>query len=378
MTVNGQPAELSYVSQSQINFLVPDLTQFGTATVVIANTGSSATSTATVNLQNSAVGIFTLNSAGSGPGAILNGVTGAAPPVLVVTPQNSGGDLRTRLVIYCTGLRYAGNPSQDPSIINIASNVLVQGMDTAGNQYTFTVEYAGISDPTYPGLDQVNIVLPAQLDGAGVVTLTIGAENTTSNAVTFKVNSLPASEIALAALTLSTGETIGGANVTGTVSLNGVAGVASFPVPLKSSNPNVVVPLLVTIPQGQSSATFTVSTPTTTTVETAIITATTSAATLTASLQIDPSNLPQLNIFTVNPATVQGGTSFNGTLGLSAMAPLGGVTVQVTSNDSVVQPPASVTVPVNSTTTNFTIQAKAVTFASYRDPQGKSRQHHFR
>ena len=359
--VNGQPAELYYVSSSQVNFLVPDITQFGSATVVIANTGSGATGTSTVNIQNSAVGIFTSNSTGSGPGAILNGVTNASPPFLVVTPQNGGSDLRTRLVIYCTGLRYAGNPSQDTSIINVAANVFAQGMDAAGNPYTFTVEYAGISDPTFPGLDQVNIVLPAQLDGAGVVTLTIGAESTTSNAVTFQVNSLPASEIALTALTLSTGETIGGTSVTGTVSLNGVARAAGFPVSVRSSDPTVVVSSPVTIPQGQASAAFTVSTPTIATVETATITAEASSVTLTASLQIDPSNLPQLDLFTVTPITVQGGTSFSGTVGLGATAPLGGVNVQVSSNDTVVQPPASVTVPVNSATKSFTIPTAAVT-----------------
>ena len=104
----------------------------------------------------------------------------------VLTADGHGGsDLRTRLAIYCTGVRYAGNPTQDPSVTNVAANVTAQGMDTAGNQYSFTVEYAGASDPSFPGLDQVNIVLPAQLDGAGVVSLALTAENTTSNAVTF-------------------------------------------------------------------------------------------------------------------------------------------------------------------------------------------------
>jgi len=240
--VNGQAAEIYYVSPNQINFLIPDVTQYGTTNVLISNAGTSATSTSTVNIQNSSVGIFTSNSTGSGPGAILNGVTGAASPFLVVTPENGGNDLRTRLAIYCTGLRYAGNSSQDPSIVNIAANVTANGIDAAGNQYNFTVEYAGISDPTFPGLDQVNIVLPAQLDGAGVVTLTVTAENITSNKVTFQMNSLPASEIALAMFTLSTNETVGGSNVTGTLLLNGVARSPGFQVGLRINDPSTVVP----------------------------------------------------------------------------------------------------------------------------------------
>jgi uncharacterized protein (TIGR03437 family) len=359
--VDGQPAELYYVSTGQINFLVPDVTDFGSVNVLITDVGSGATQTASVTLQNTAPGIFTSNASGSGPGAILNGVTNTGPPFLVVTPQNGGTDLRTRLAVYCTGVRYAGNSVQDPTIANVAANVTAQGIDSAGNQYNFTVEYAGGSDPAFPGLDQVNIVLPAQLDGAGVVSLTITAENNTANVVTFQVTSLPASELAMAAFTLSNSQTIGGASVPGTVSLNGVARAAGYPVTLRSSDTTVVVPSSVTVVAGQSTVTFTLSTPTTATVQNAIITAEAGSGTLTAALQIEPSNLPQLDSFTVAPASVEGGKSFSGTVELSAAAPAGGVSVQMTSSDSAVEPPASVTVPVNSSTANFSIPTSAVT-----------------
>jgi uncharacterized protein (TIGR03437 family) len=359
--VDGHAAELYYVSSGQINFLVPDITDFGSVSVVITDVATGATQTSTVTLENTAAGIFTSNATGSGPGAILNGVTNAGQPFLVVTPQNGGSDLRTRLAVYCTGLRYAGNSTQDPSIINVAANVTAQGIDTAGNQYNFTVEYAGGSDPAFPGLDQVNIVLPAQLDGAGVVSLTITAENTASNVVTFQVSSLPASQLALVGLTLSTTETTGGASVTGTVSLNGVARASGYPVSLRGSDPNVVAPSLVTIPQGQASATFTISTPATSTTQTDTVTAEASSGTLTATLQVDPSNLPQLDIFSVTPASVEGGKTFAGTVGIAAAAPLGGVNVQLASNDTVVQAPASVKIQANSTSANFTIPTSAVT-----------------
>lgn len=361
VTVDGLAAELYYVSPQQINFLIPDVTDLGSLSVVITNTTTGGTQTSSVNVQNTAVGVFTSNATGSGPGAILNGVTNAGPPFLVVTPQNGGSDLRTRLAIYCTGIRYAGNPTQDASVTNVAANVTAQGIDTAGNQYNFTVEYAGGSDPAFPGLDQVNIVLPAQLDGAGVVTLTITAENTTSNPVTFQVNSLPASEIALAGFALSTSETTGGSSVTGTVSLNGLARADGFTVSLRSNDLTLAMPPAVTIAQGQVSTTFTISTPTAATVQNATITAEGGGATLTTALQIDPSNLPQLDTFTVTPATVQGGKSFSGTVGLSAVAPLGGVNVQLTSSDTAAQPPASVTVLVNRSTANFNIPTSAVT-----------------
>lgn len=358
--VNGQAAEVYYISPTQVNFLIPNITQFGTVTVTITSSSGTA-QTASVLLQNSAVGVFTSDSTGTGPGAILNGVTGAAAPFLVVTPQNGGTDLRTRLAVYCTGLRYAGNRSQDPSITNIASNVSAQGLDAAGNPYTFTVEYAGGSDPAFPGLDQVNIILPAQLDGAGVVTITLTAEGITSNPVTFQVNSLPASSITLASLTLSPTEVLGGSDVTGTVQLNGRAGSSGFPVTIKSNDPNLVLPAVVTVLSGQSSATFTINTPATGASKTDTITAQTGSVTLNASLQLDPSNAPKLNSFTVTPTTVQGGTSLTGTVGLSANASLGGVNVQLSSSDTSAQPPASVSVPTNSATANVTIPTTAVT-----------------
>jgi len=358
--VNNQVAELYYVSPSQINFLVPDGTDLGSLSVVITDVASGATQTSSVLVQNSAVGIFTSNSNGTGPGAILNGVTYTGPPFLVETPQNGGSDLRTRLAVYCTGLRYAGNPTQDPSITNVAASMTALGTDPAGNPYNFTVEYAGAA-PGYIGLDQVNIVLPAQLDGAGAISLTITAENTTSNVVTFLVNSLPASEIRLVGLTLSTNQTTGGSSVTGTVSLNGVARATGFPVSLRSSIATLTVPSLVTVAQGQVSSTFTISTPATFAVQNTTIMAQANSATLTAALEIDPSTQAQLNSFSVTPASVQGGTSFSGTVGLSAAAPLGGVSVQVSSDDAVVAPPASALVQVNNSTASFVIPTVAVT-----------------
>jgi len=102
----------------------------------------------------------------------------------VVTPEIAGSDQRTRLAVYATGLRYAGNSSHDPSIVNVAANVGANARDAAGNSYNLTVEYAGPA-PGYFGLDQVNVVLPPDLDGAGVVSLSLTAEDNTSNVVTF-------------------------------------------------------------------------------------------------------------------------------------------------------------------------------------------------
>jgi uncharacterized protein (TIGR03437 family) len=360
MQVDGQPAELFYASPTQINFLIPGGTTLGALSVTITNVQTGATQSSTVNVQNTAPGLFSSNSSGAGPGAILNGITYAGPPFLVETPQTGVTDQRTRLAVYCTGLRYAGNPTQDPTVTNVAASVLAHGADTSGNQYNFTVEYAGVA-PGYIGLDQVNLVLPAQLDGAGVVSLTITADNNTSNTVTFLVNSLPAGSVALASLALSTNETTGGNMVTGTLTLNGLAPSTGFPVTVRSSLPTVTVPSVVAIPQGQTSTTFTIDTPSTSATQMVTISASAVSTTLTATLQIDPATLAQLSSFTLSTSSVQGGTGITGTIGLTNAAPLGGATVQIASDNAAVQPPASVSVPANSTTNTFKIPTSTVT-----------------
>lgn len=358
--VNGQTAELLYVSPGQIDFLVPDGTVFGSLSVVITDVASGATLTSSVLVENTAPAIYSSNAAGTGPGAILNGVTYAPAPFLVVTPQNGGSDLRTRLAVYCSGVRWAGNPTHDATLTNASAYVTASGLDTSGNQYHFTVEYAGAA-PGFLGLDQVNIVLPAQLDGAGTVSLTIAAAGTASNVVTFAVNSLPASSLALTSLSLSSSEIVGGNSLTGTVSLNGLAKTSGFPVSLQSNLPTLPVPVLVSVPAGQVSGTFTVSTPVTGVLETATITAQAGAGTQTATVQIDPASLAQLSAFSVTPSTVQGGTSFTATLALTQPAAFTGVAVSISSGNTAVEPPATVTIQGNQSFTTFTIPTLTVT-----------------
>jgi hypothetical protein len=175
------------------------------------------------------------------------------------------------------------------------------------------------------------------------------------------MGSLSVSEIALAGLSLSTNETIGGTSVTGTVTLNGVARSSGFPVSLRSSLATAGVPAIVNIAQGQSTATFNISTSTTATTQSTVITAQAGTNSFTSTLQLDPSNLPQLDSFTVTPATVQGGTSFSGTVQLNQLAPIGGVNVQLTSSDNAVQPPANATVLVNNSSATFAIPTTPVT-----------------
>ncbi|HLK69256.1 MAG TPA: hypothetical protein VKU19_37750 [Bryobacteraceae bacterium] len=357
--VDGQAAALLYVSPLQVNFLVPGSTTPGNVSVVVQR-GSGTPLSGTMQVQNTALGIFTADSSGSGAGSILNAVTYAGAPFLVETTANTGSDKRTRLSVYATGVRYAGNPNHDPTVTNVAGAVDAEAQDTSGNHYSLTVEYAGAA-PGYFGLDQVNLVLPPELDSAGVVSLTLAAELSTSNVVTFQMGSLPASEIGLAGITLDSTAVTGGDGLTGTVSLNAPARTAGFVVALRSSNGAVQLPLSLTIPVGQVSANFSIATSSVTTVQMVTISAQSGGTTQNATLEVDPLSTVRLTNFLIAPSSVQGGQTASGTVSLGAAALSGGASVQITSSSSAAQPPAAVTVPFGATSATFSIPTSVVT-----------------
>ena len=365
--INGEAAPLLYVSPSQINFLVPADTVLGTAQLSLYPTPGATPIQSEMQVAIVAPGLFSQDTTGTGPGAILNAVTFTGPPFLVETLQNSGTDKRTRLAVFATGLRYAGNLSQNPDQTNVA--IEVQAEDTSGNSYD--VEYAG-SAPGFFGLDQINLVLPAQADGAGVISLSIAAGGVLSNTVTFAMGSIPASEVHLGGLTVSPDSIIAGNTVTGTVSLNAVARFGGYVVSTAASGLGVSTPLSVTVPQGQTTATFTVNT-TAIASNTVTVTASAGGYSQSAAVQIYPVNTPQLTGLSFGVASVQGGQSTTGTLSLSGPAGLAGGTVNLTSSDStVVQVPASValsfgdsSVSVNVTTAGVTSQQSATITATF-------------
>ena len=353
--VNGEAAGLLYVSSSQINFVVPGDAATGTVGVLVRNTATGAAQSGTMLVQNTAAGVFSADGSGKGPGAILNAVTYATAPFLTVT-DIAGSDQPTILAVYATGIRYAGNLSHDPSIVNVAANVGAKAKDAAGNSYSLTVEYAGPA-PGYFGLDQVNVVLPPDLDGAGVVSLSLTAESSTANVVSFQMGSLPADSIRLAALSFSPSYVNGGDNAILTISLNGVARSMGFPVSLRSSNTAAQVPLLVTVPAGRASLQVTIPTSLVTTVQTVTIT----AQGETAALEIDPANALQLFTLSVTPTSVLGGRNVSATVTLTGTAPPGGVSIGISSDNSAAQPPATVSIPFGASSYTFPIPTLLVT-----------------
>ncbi|HEV2885232.1 MAG TPA: hypothetical protein VGW36_10260, partial [Pyrinomonadaceae bacterium] len=154
VTVNGRPAQIFYVSPSQVNFHVPAATELGTAEVIITNP-EGFPSRGTVPVLTGAPGIFTYTGDGLGEGVILNADTLMPGPF-----DPTSGNLR--LIIFSTGVRNASQVS----------------VTAGGRALTFE---SVVESPNMPGLDEVHVLVPSDLRGAGPVDVVIRADNRDSN-----------------------------------------------------------------------------------------------------------------------------------------------------------------------------------------------------
>lgn len=104
----------------------------------------------------------------------------------------------------------------------------------------------------------------------------------------------PPAQTSLSSVTLSQTNVVGGNPVTGTVTLSGAAPAGGFAVSLTSSNPGIAgVPAAVTVPQGASSAGFTVTTTAVDDTQSAVITATAAGLSRSVTLTVVPASVDQ-------------------------------------------------------------------------------------
>jgi thermitase len=172
----------------------------------------------------------------------------------------------------------------------------------------------------------------------------------------------------LSSLSLNPSTVVGGNPSTGTVYLTAPAQSGGFTVQLSSSNPSVAsVPSSVTVPQGQTSANFTVTTTPVTSQTNVTITASAQGVTRQATLTVTPQPSVTLQSLTISPSSVWGGSNATGTVTLTGPAPAGGAVVQLrSSNTSAATVPSSVTVPAGQTSASFTIRTTSCWGCIYR------------
>jgi uncharacterized protein (TIGR03437 family) len=174
---------LLYVAPNQINFFVPDSVAIGTATVKILN-GDSTPPSITVQVANVAPGLFTANGAGTGVAAaiairrLIATQTDTAVPVYHCdangcssTPLDLAADAQVFLELYGTGIR------RRSSLANVSATI---------GGVSAQVLFAG-PQGQFPGLDQVNVALPQNLQKHGEQDLVLTVDGQAANTVRVNV-----------------------------------------------------------------------------------------------------------------------------------------------------------------------------------------------
>src|ERR1035437_8266464 len=167
-------AQLYFISANQINYVVPDQTSAGTATVTVTKNGQTVGS-GTIQVAAIAPGIFAANGNGQGA-ASAEAVkypaqtwqfTAACPAVgsCVTVPFDVGtAATPVYLELYGTGIR--GTKSSVTATIGGAAAAATWGVQSQ-----------------YPGMDQVNLLVPTSLAGRGDVDVVIAVDGMAANTV---------------------------------------------------------------------------------------------------------------------------------------------------------------------------------------------------
>jgi uncharacterized protein (TIGR03437 family) len=172
-TGHSHAAGLYFVSPDQINFVLPAGVPPGPARIVVTKAG--ATVALSIVISRVVPALASLNGSGSGPAAahlVRVHADGSQDPPIVVSAQaetfGAAGD-RMYLILHGTGFRNAHG-----------------SLTCILNDQPVSTLYSG-PHSTYPGLDQINLELPATLRGAGIVRVNCTVEGHSTNSVSITV-----------------------------------------------------------------------------------------------------------------------------------------------------------------------------------------------
>jgi uncharacterized protein (TIGR03437 family) len=175
----GRQLPLLYTSDGQVNAQVPYDLPLNVPTQLVVQTGGTQSVPEPLAVAPAQPAIFTVDQSGGGQGVIVNFATN------VIADQRAPVEAGDTLVIYCTGLGAVssvlapGMPATGPT------STLAPVSLTIGGQPASQVIYAGLT-PSFPGLYQVNAVVPAGATGDSVpVVLSVAGQ--TSPPVTIAV-----------------------------------------------------------------------------------------------------------------------------------------------------------------------------------------------
>jgi uncharacterized protein (TIGR03437 family) len=176
---------LLVTSNGQINAMLPEVQNDGPVTVVVTNADGS-TRTGKINMVRANTGVFTYRANGQGTAAGLwtNDGINFLP---VFNPDGTERDMPpgtkdkpSWLILFTTGLRNVPGTNQNDGN-GVAEGVQVTIQNTSAN-VTWAGAVQGLS-----GLDQVNVVIPPELAGTGIVNVKLTVNAKTSNVTTVRI-----------------------------------------------------------------------------------------------------------------------------------------------------------------------------------------------
>ena len=164
---------LYYVTPTQIAAILPSATPVGAGTLAITVNG--LTSTAAIQVVQSNFGILTLNGAGSGPAAAFDATGNPLSPTHSAAPGST-------ITLWGSG---AGPSTGDESNVQTPANLVNVPIEVDIGGISATVSYHGRS--LYPGVDQINVVVPASVTPGCWVSVVVQSAGSVGNFATIPV-----------------------------------------------------------------------------------------------------------------------------------------------------------------------------------------------
>lgn len=175
---DGIPAPVLYASDNQTSVVVPFALAGRTSTSIVVEYLGASGAAIQVPVRLAKPAIFTSNSSGIGPAAILN------QDATINTALNPAAKL-SAISIYATGLGQTSPASQDGVIVMTPSQ-FSNPVTVSINGQNAQVLYAGGAPGQIPGLAQINIMLPAgTTSGPNSIQITSGSSTTTGTVTVF-------------------------------------------------------------------------------------------------------------------------------------------------------------------------------------------------
>jgi len=179
----SRPAAIEAIAGNQVNYVVPDATAPGIATVTI-NFGSGGSASGSAQFDSLGPGLYAISGTGQGVAA-----AGAAL-------YKADGIIQVESVFQCAAGSCTaaplslGNPGDHLVLLlygtGIRNNSGVHNASATIGGVRAALLYAG-AQPQYPGYDQVNLMVPPSLAGAGEIPIVLTLDGQTANVVTVNI-----------------------------------------------------------------------------------------------------------------------------------------------------------------------------------------------